>query len=445
MWFFSRDTVETAPADGTEDSLGRRRPGGAVEATVPRSANASFWHTVTGAGAALVGAVHTILSAPPLEQSPNRTRASAFALGAEGAAAAQAEASAPMPPPKPKMLRRRDRAHHVVESGDTLAGRAMLAAAPSALESAPATIARSVRMKGLPTVQRGSGPPITSDRTSNFWGVYWRTDRKAWCVFVSHSLHQSETTRNRTMHGAFDCEEDAARAYDKVVDALSAHSEPARAARRNFPNDGTMFVGKLQGKVKPKSGTPYSGVCRIKTSSRACWLASISRGGREQRFGLHLTEPEAAQAFDSGMLDLMVRPTRGWNFPASETKWEALIRSYAAADLPGNGWELSAAERTAWNALVSSYPSMHSPPRIEPVVRMVPGERVFQDYRYISCESFSQFDWLPPTYVFDAQRRSERRHSWAARQRRLPRALLLQCRSAFRLRVFLIRWRWRRE
>ena len=116
---------ETAPADDTEDSLGRRRPGGAAEATVPRSATASIWQTLTGAGSALVGAVSSTLSAQPLEQSPNRTRASAFALGAEGAAAAQAEASAPMPAPKQKMLRRRDLAQYVVESGDTLAGLAL--------------------------------------------------------------------------------------------------------------------------------------------------------------------------------------------------------------------------------------------------------------------------------------------------------------------------------
>ena len=97
-----------------EDSLGRRRAGDAAEATVPRSASSSIWQTLAGAGSALVGAVSSTLATQP-DQRPNRNRASAFALG-----------TAPKPAvAKQKMLRRRDLAEYIVESGDTLAGLAL--------------------------------------------------------------------------------------------------------------------------------------------------------------------------------------------------------------------------------------------------------------------------------------------------------------------------------
>jgi hypothetical protein len=125
----------------------------------------------------------------------------------------------------------------------------------------------------------------TVDQASEFVGVYRKPTAKKWEAVIN-------VEGKATRLGAFDSEEEAARAYDAQAAALG---KPV-----NFPSEG-------QEQAANQGSSKYRGVSKRGKK----WIASIKSDGKQKHLGTFDSEEAAARRFDEAAAPL----GRAVNFP----------------------------------------------------------------------------------------------------------------------------------
>lgn len=152
---------------------------------------------------------------------------------------------------------------------------------------------------------------------SKYDGVYWNDKKKKWeAIGIKHS--------ERVHLGAYDCEEDAARAVDEH------NFDELRILKKHFPEEGEL----RRARAEPSS--QYVGVGRLHKNGK--WSAFIVVDGKIKQLGnTYESEEAAARAYDEAA-DPLGKPV---NFP-SEGQEQAVKKGtsrYRGVYAHGERWK----------------------------------------------------------------------------------------------------------
>jgi hypothetical protein len=168
----------------------------------------------------------------------------------------------------------------------------------------------------------------TRGSSSQFRGVSWIEREKAWCATV-----RVDGVIERV--GGFESEEEAARAYDRLLLGLGGGRMKLNFPdRKHAPIAASELRAQLHARRKSKLTSVFRGVC---SGPNNRWYAEIFADGRRHRLGEWTGEPAAAEAYDRAALFFRGAAARR-NFPArplsptapADLRAEARARTKAA-------------------------------------------------------------------------------------------------------------------